>query len=121
MEVRMEQWQSQWAAEVADHFDSTRAEFASMVARLTPEQWARECEAEGWTVGVLVDHIGMGYSWASRLVRSVAEGGPIWWTWEAIDENNAQHAKERLRCTKAEALERLGREGEAASRLIRSL
>lgn len=110
------------AAALAAQFEDANAAVIAAVERCSPEQWAKTCSAEGWSVGVTAHHIATGHAMISSFVGMVANGQPVPpVTREMIDAGNAQHAQEHAGCTREEVLEMLRRDGSAAAGLLRGL
>ena len=76
----------------------------------------------GRKIGVVVHHVANMYPLEIQLVQKIAAGEPITGvTSETVDGINAAHAREQDAVTKAEALDLLRRNSEAAAAAIRAL
>jgi len=71
---------------------------------------------------VIVHHVGNMYPIEIELAQALASGKPIAGvSWDDVHAINAKHAKEFAKVTKAEAIEFVRRNSEAASAAIRKL
>jgi hypothetical protein len=71
---------------------------------------------------VIVHHVGNMYPIEIELAHALASGKPIAGvSWDDVHAINAKHAKEFAKVTKAEAIEFVRRNSEAASAAIRKL
>ena len=93
------------------------ADFAS---GLTEAQWQARVPKDGRKVGVIVHHVANMYPLEIHLAEILAAGRPIAGVGsEAVDQMNAEHAREYDAVTKEEALDLLARNSGAAAAAIR--
>lgn len=89
---------------------------------LTVEAWARPCETEERSVGVLAHHIAANYVPVARWVERLGRGeGLLDVTMASVNRDNAQHAAEYAACTRADTLALIHEQSEAAASLLRGL
>jgi DinB superfamily len=113
---------SQRTNALAETLEQGARALASFANTLTEEEWQMHTPKDGRKVGVIVHHVATVYPLEIELARSVASGKPvIGLTMTSIDEMNAGHAKENDAITKAETLDLLARNSEAAAAAIRAL
>jgi hypothetical protein len=71
-------------------------ELERTLAPLGIEEWRRPCAAEGWSLGLVASHIGLGLDrqagWIEEHARS---GAPHAFSWDETNELNAENAKRR--------------------------
>ena len=71
-------------------------ELERTLAPLGIEDWRRPCAAEGWPLGLVASHIGLGLDrqagWIEEHARS---GAPHAFSWDETNELNAENAKRR--------------------------
>ena len=95
---------------------------ASFASRLTEAEWHTRIPRDGRKVGVVVHHVATMYPLEIQLAQLLAAGKPVAGvTWDAVNEMNAQHAKEYDAVTKEAALALLRRNSAAAAAAIRAL
>lgn len=91
------------AAELAVRFDAAVAEVVTLVEGCSDEEWRLVCLAEGWSMGVVVDHIAVYMLIQRDWIGKVASEEPmVPFTNRAIDAFNAWRAEDRADVTKAE-------------------
>ena len=96
---------SQRTKELVERFTAFNNDFIAFVENCSDEEWRKVCSGEGWTVAVVAHHVAGGHLGALDFVRMIVAGEKIpEITMEAIDQMNAQHAKEHANCTKEEVL-----------------
>jgi uncharacterized damage-inducible protein DinB len=108
-------------ATLASQFDLANRSLIAAVEGLSDDQWTRLVPGEDWTVGVVVHHIGVGHEVISGWLEVLARGEEIQATPEEIDDFNAEHARQYASCTREETIRFLAENGDAASRVVRSL
>ena len=105
---------------LAKRFEDAAKAVTDVVTRLSDADWKKMTAGEKWSVGVVAHHIAMGHAGISNLVKTVAGGKPApTMTMAALDQMNAQHAKEHANCTKAETLELHKKNAAAAASIVR--
>ena len=105
---------SQRTKELVERFTAFSNDFIAFVDNCNGKDWQKVCSSEGWTVGVVAHHVAAGHFGAIDFVRMIVAGEAIpEITMEAIDQMNAQHAKEHANCTREEVLGLLRENGSA--------
>ena len=95
---------------------------AAFASTLTDAEWHTRIPKDGRKVGVVVHHVATMYPLEIQLAQLLAAGKPVAAvTWDAVNEMNAQHAKEYDVVTKEAALDLLRRNSAAAAAAIRAL
>lgn len=113
---------SQRTKELVERFTAFSNDFIAFVESCTVEDWQKVCGGEQWTVGVVAHHVAAGHYGAIDLVRMIVAGEAMpEITMEAIDQMNAQHAKEHANCTKEEVLALLRENGSAFAGYLEGL
>ena len=113
---------SQRTKELMERFTAFSSDFISFVENCTDEDWQKVCGGEQWTVGVVAHHVAGGHLGAIDFVRMIVAGEAIpEITMEAIDQMNAQHAKEHANCTREEVLALLRENGSAFAGYLEGL
>jgi ketosteroid isomerase-like protein len=109
-------------ATLVARFEEANQELIGEIERLSDEEWARTCPGEGWPVGVTAHHVAASHVAVARLVEAIAAAGelpPI--TMDTFDQINAAHAREHAGCGRAETVELLRGEGQAAAAIVAGL
>jgi len=107
---------------LAERLEQGSRALADFAASLTDEQWQTRVPHDGRKAGVVVHHVANMYPLEIQLARKIAAGEAITGvTSETVDGINAAHAREKDAVTKAEALDFLRRNSEAAAAAIRAL
>ena len=110
------------AAQLAEQFARANEELIVLAERCTAEQWRAICAAEGWSVGVTLNHLAADYPDVLELIQAIAEGRPVRaWTREALEERNQHQAQQFARCTRAETIALLRQNGAAVTEAVRHL
>ena len=113
---------SQRAKDIAARFTTFNKEMITFVDNCSDEEWRKVCSGEGWTVGVVAHHVAAGHFGAIDFVRMIVAGEAIpEITMGAIDQMNAQHAKEHANCTTEEVLGLLRKNGSAFAGYLEGL
>jgi hypothetical protein len=113
---------SQRTDALADRLEQGARSLASFASRLTDAEWQARVPKDGRKVGVVVHHVATMYPLEIHLAQLLAAGKPVAGvTWDAVNEINAQHAKEFDAVTKEAALDLLRRNSTAAAAAIRAL
>ena len=112
---------SERAQALAEQFEQANNEAIAAVERCSDEQWRRHIESENRSVGVVMHHVAIAHPVIAEWVTAAARGQDVGIERGRIDQFNAQHAREQATCTKAETLDLLRRNGEAAARVVRAL
>ena len=113
---------SQRTTALAERLEQGAQALASFASRLTDAEWHTRIPRDGRKVGVVVHHVATMYPLEIQLAQLLAAGKPVAGvTWDAVNEMNAQHAKEYDAVTKEAALDLLRRNSAAAAAAIRAL
>ena len=105
---------NQRTKELVERFTAFNNSFIAFVENCSDEDWQKVCGGEQWAVGVVAHHVAAGHFGAIDFVRMIVAGEAIpEITMEAIDQMNAQHAKEHAHCTREEVLALLRENGSA--------
>ena len=84
---------SERATALAAAFHSANAAFIAAIAAFTEPQWRTVCAPEGWSVGVVAQHVGLGTATIARHIRDFpAEEPPEPETVESVHQRNAVDA-----------------------------
>jgi len=111
------------AEALAKQFEAKAREAQVALEKLGDADWKKVTAAEKWTVGVTAHHLAGGLAAVAGLVTNIVTGAPSRenFTRAALDEMNAQHAKEHANCTRAETLALFQKGAASASTVIRGL
>ena len=113
---------SERAEALAAQFEQANNDLIKAVESMSDAQWKATCTSEGWPVGVTAHHVGGGHHAIGGLAQAIANGQPVPpLSMEQINQGNAQHAQQYANCNKAETLELLRRDGDAAASMVRGL
>ncbi len=107
---------------LAGRLEAAVRDAASVIGKLSDEDWKKVTGPENWTVGVTGHHLAGALGVVAGMITGVASGlyeGAF--PTARLDEMNAAHAKECAKCTKAETLVLLEKGGAAAAAAIRAL
>jgi hypothetical protein len=107
---------------LATQLDKAVAEFTSTIERCTDEQWAAICNAEGWTVGQLAQHVSGQFPLEMTFITAAAEGKQMpSLTLDQLNEKNDGRADRNRSVTKAEVLTELRANAASTAAYIRAL
>src|SRR5919106_6736112 len=107
---------------LAKRYEAASQAVTDVITRLSDVDWKKVTSDEKWSVGVVAHHIAMSHAGISNLVKSVASGKAVpSMTMAALDQMNAQHAKEHAGCAKSETLELHMKNSAAAAAVVRGL
>ena len=113
---------SRRANALAERLEQGARALESLARDLTDAQWQTRIPKDGRTVGVVVHHVASIYPLEIQLAQALAAGKPIAGvTWDAVNELNANHARENSAATKDATLELLRRNSADAAAAIRAL
>lgn len=111
---------SKRAQTLAERLEQGAAALAAFAETMTDAEWRSTGKRiDTRPFGVIVHHVASMYPIEIDLARTAAAGNPIAVTWDAVNDINAQHAKEHADVTKGEALELLRKNSAAAAAAIR--
>lgn len=112
------------AEAVAKQFEAKVDEATKVFEALSDVDWKKVTTAEKWSVGVTAHHIAVAHQGIGGLLRNVADGkasGPATMSMSALDDRNAQHAREFANCTKPETIALHEQNAAAAAATVRGL
>ena len=112
---------SERASELADDFAAANGEAIGFARSCSEADWALPVPGEGWTVGVVLHHIGEGHSHAYHWLRAMASGEGVAETAEDIDRGNAEHAVRAEDAGSAETVALLEEKGTRLELMLREL
>lgn len=113
--------------------DRNAAEYAAAIAAARQRLigFADGCSDQEWSasplagdprpVGVVVDHVAHAYEYIAGWLRQILDGQAVKVTSEIVDGLNADHAGEAAKLSRAEAIDHLGRSGDALITLMAGL
>jgi Mycothiol maleylpyruvate isomerase N-terminal domain len=106
---------SQRASDLAAKFEQAVADFATTIEACSGEQWGAVCDAEGWTVAQLAQHVSGQFPLEMEFITAPAEGKPMpKYTLDDINGKNDGRALRNSSVSKADVLKEL-REGAAST------
>lgn len=112
---------SQRAQRLADRLLLGAQQLAAFAEGLSDAEWQVTVPKDGRTVGVTVHHVASVYPLEIQLAQTLASGAPIAGvTWDAVADMNATHAREHAGVGKADALDLLRRNSQAAADAVRA-
>lgn len=104
---------------LAARIEEGAAGLAAFAEGISEAEW-RTPVRDGRSVGVVVDHVASVYPVEIHLAQTIASGKAVTEVpWEAVNEMNGKHAKDRAGVTKAEALELLRQNSSEAAAAVR--
>jgi len=113
---------SQRAQVLGDRIEQGADALAAFAQTLSDADWRVAVPHDGRTIGVVVHHVGNMYPIEIELAQTLASGKPIAGvTWAAVDQINADHAKQHASVTRTEALEFLRQNSRKAAAAVRAL
>jgi len=106
----------------ARQFEAKAQEATAVIEKLSDADWKKVTAAEKWPVGVTAHHIASAHQGIGGIMKALADGksGPNI-PMEALNQMNAQHAKDFAGCTKAETVELHKKNAAAAAALLRGI
>ncbi len=97
-------------------------ELERTLAPLDIEQWGRPCEGEGWPLGLVASHIGLGLDRQAGWIEEHARSGEAHaFSWDETNDLNAQNARRRGLLSKMSALRFVRDRAERIAGLARGL
>lgn len=80
----------------ADAILTRIAELERTLASLGIEEWRRPCEGEGWPLGLVASHIGLGLDRQASWIEEHARSGQAHaFSWDETNDLNAENARRR--------------------------
>jgi hypothetical protein len=97
---------SQRAEALATRLETGAAMLIEFAETIMPAEWTRQVGGrDDRTIGVIIHHVATVYPIEVSLARIIASGKPVaGFTWEALAEANAQHARDHAAVTKDDTL-----------------
>jgi uncharacterized damage-inducible protein DinB len=108
-------------ADRAAQIEAANEELIAFIEACTDAEWARTCEAEGWSVAVVAHHIAWGHHVAAGWIRTIAGGHGIPGSPELHDAGNAAKAAEATGITREEVIALARRNIVELAEVVRSL
>jgi hypothetical protein len=112
---------SERAAALADDFVAANADALAFARTCTDREWVLSVPNEGWTVGVVLHHIGEGHLHGARWLEGMARGQGVTESADDIDRDNAAHAVRVEAVGPAETVALLEVNGELMAAALRGL
>lgn len=109
------------AESLAATFERENNALIAAVEGLSDAQWQALTKEEGWSVAATAHHIAGGHQMIAGMVQAHANGQGQTVSFAALNEGNAQHAREFVGANKAEVLDLLRSGGAAAAATVRGL
>src|SRR3982074_379380 len=95
------------AMKLAREFEVANQEVLELARSCSDAQWSSLCEAERWSVGVLIDHIADSNVLIEGGVKSYLRKEEVPFTPAMVDAHTAEHAAEYASVSRDEAVRRL--------------
>jgi len=106
----------------ADAILSRVAELERTLAPLDLQRWRRPCEGEGWPLGLVASHVGLGLDRQAGWIEEHARSGEAHaFSWDETNELNAENARRRGILSKMTALRFLRDRADRIASLARGL
>ena len=106
----------------ADAILSRTAELERTLAPLDLHRWRRPCEGEGWPLGLVASHVGLGLDRQAGWIEEHARSGEAHaFSWDETNELNAENARRRGILSKMTALRFLRDRADRIASLARGL
>jgi hypothetical protein len=97
---------SQRSNQLTQQLEKSVAEFISTVGTCSAEQWASVCNAEGWTVAQVAQHVSGQFPNEMAFITAAAEGREMPnLSWAQLNGLNDDRAAANVSATKAQVLE----------------
>lgn len=110
---------SEQARQLTARFCQLNDEVMAFVMPLTDEQWDTICSDDERPVGIVAHHIATAHSAITDWLVTLANGKPLPpLTMEMLDAVNDEHAQRHAGVSKAETLDLLRRNGDAAAETL---
>ena len=110
------------AAEYAAAIASARQRLIGFADGCSDQDWGSSpLDGDPRPVGVIVDHVAHAYEYIAGWLRQILDGQAVKVTSEIVDGLNADHAGEAAKLSRAEAIDHLGRSGDALIALMAGL
>src|SRR5262245_25065441 len=107
---------------LAKQVEAKAAAAIATLEQLSDAEWSKTTEAEKWSVGVTAHHVAGVFGAVAQTIETIAGGRPFeTFPAGAIDQMNAQHARDFAGCAKAETIELFRKGVTAAAASVRTL
>ena len=107
---------SEQAQQLAQRFNQLNDQVMAFVTPLTDEQWDMLCSDDERPIGIVAHHIATAHSAIMGWLVTLADGKPLPpLTMEMLDAVNDAHAQRHAGVSKAETMDLLKRNGDAAA------
>lgn len=98
------------------------ADLERTLAPLGIEHWRRPCEGEGWPLGLVASHIGLGLDRQAGWIEEHARSGSFHaFSWDETNELNAENARRRGLLSKMSAMRFVRDRADRIATLARAL
>jgi len=98
------------------------ADLERTLARVDARLWGRRCEAEGWPIGLVASHIGLGLDRQAGWIEEHARSGIAHaFSWDETNDLNAENARRRGILSRMSATRFLRDRADRVASLARSL
>lgn len=110
-----------WASKLANRLLEGANALTQFAEGLSEDEWKTPVIGDGRTIGVVVHHVANVYPLEVELAQLLVNGNPITEaTKDAIDEMNADHAKEFALVGKQETIDLLKRNSGNAAEVVKN-
>ena len=110
------------AEALAKRIEQGAKELSTFAEQLSDADWKKTVPHDGRSVGVIVHHVANMYPIEVQLAQVLASGKAVEGvTWDAVAKINHDHAHDQAQVNKAEALEFLRNNSQAAANAVRLL
>ena len=107
---------------LAARLEAGAAQLSALAATLTEKEWQMRIPKDGRKIGVVVHHVASVYPIEIHLATVLASGNPVTGvTGDAVNQMNADHARENDGATKEATLALLAKNSAEAAAAIRAL
>ena len=98
------------------------ADLERTLSRIDAQLWGRRCEAEGWSIGLVASHIGLGLDRQAGWIEEHARSGVAHaFSWDETNDLNAENARRRGILSRMSATRFLRDRADRVASLARSL
>jgi uncharacterized damage-inducible protein DinB len=107
---------------LAARLEAGVAQLSALAATLSEKQWQTRLPKDGRSVGVVVHHVANVYPIEIHLAQLLASGQPVTGvTWDAVNQMNADHARDNHGASKETTLALLAKNSADAAAAIRAV
>lgn len=107
---------------LADQFDTQVQELRQFIEQCPDDKWDAVCNAEGWTVGQLAEHVAGQFPLEMEFIRAAGEGAPFpGYSWDDVNGKNDSRAAKAKGVTKAAVLAQLAAGAASTSAYVRDM